>query len=121
MGPREIVSEADRQVRFARSGIDTPLKVSSVFGIISGVLFLSSFAALNQKLGPVDLSSPPTFVSLIIASAYGLLVILGSLVVLFAQMNIERRGVLAFFVFIASVLAIVGSLFFLSFIFGGPQ
>ena len=53
--------------------------------------------------------------------AYGLLVIFGGLVVLSAPMNIEPRGVLAFFVFIASLFAIMGSFFLLSFVFLGPQ
>ena len=48
-------------------------------------------------------------------------VILGSLAILFARMNIERRGVLAFFVFISSVLGMIGSLLFFGLAFLGPQ
>jgi hypothetical protein len=119
-------------MHFARSEIDTPLKVSSIFGVISGVLLLSSLLAFNLKLGPVDYSSlvtsssgyssPLTLPSLIIASTIdGLFVIFGGLTVLFARMNIERRGVLAFFVFISSLIGTIGSLFFLGLVFLGPQ
>jgi hypothetical protein len=52
---------------------------------------------------------------------YGLLVIFGGIVVLSAPMNIEPRGVLAFFVFIASLSAIIGSFFLLSSVFLAPQ
>jgi hypothetical protein len=37
-------------------------------------------------------------------------VIIGSLAVLFARMEEDRRGILGFFVFIASVFAILGSI-----------
>jgi hypothetical protein len=46
--------------------------------------------------------------------------IIGGLVALFARMSIEQRGVLAFFVFIASVLAILASLEFLLLTFPSP-
>jgi len=119
-------------VHFARSEIDTPLKLSSIFGVISGVLLLSSLLAFDLKLGPVDYSSlftsssgyssPLTFSSLIVASIIdGLFVIFGGLSVLFTRMDLERRGVLAFFVFIASVLGMIGSLLFLSLVFLEPQ
>jgi len=119
-------------MHFARSGIDTPSKVSGIFGIISGVLLLCSLAILDLKYGPLDFSSlftsssgyssPFSFSSLIIASMIGeVFVILGSLAILFARMNIERRGVLAFFVFISSVLGMIGSLLFFGLAFLGPQ
>jgi hypothetical protein len=90
-----------------------PLKVSAVFGVISSVLLLSSlaYAALTLNQRPVDYSSPLTvssvlFVGLIDAA----FVIIGSLAVLFARMEEDRRGILGFFVFIASVFAILGSI-----------
>jgi len=110
-------------MHIARSGIDTPLKVFAVFGVISGGLLPSSaaysFLTLYRPLDYSSLLNILFFISLI--TIYGLLVIFGSLVVLFAPMSIERRGVLAFFVFLASVFAVIGSFFFLSFIFLGPQ
>jgi len=119
-------------VHFARSGIDTTLKVSSIFGIISGVLLLCSLATLDLRYGPLDFSSlftsssgyssPFSFSSLIIASMIdGVFVICGGLAVLFARMNIQQRGVLAFFVFISSVLGMIGSLLFFGLVFLGPQ
>jgi hypothetical protein len=119
-------------LHFARLEIDTPLKVSSIFGVVSGVLLLSSLLAFNLKLAPVDYSSlftsssgyssPLTFSSLIVASIIdGLFVIFGGLSVLFTRMDIERTGVLAFFVFIASVLGMIGSFLFLSLVVLGPQ
>ena len=111
-------------MHFAGSGIDTPLKVSSIFGVICGVLLLSSLATFNLKLGPVDYSYPFTFTfffSELLVVSYAILVIFGGLVALFRQMSIEQRGVLAFFVFVSSIFAIIGSVFFLSFVFGGPQ
>jgi hypothetical protein len=84
-----------------------------MFGVISGVLLLSSiaYAALTVKLRPVDYSSPFTVSSL---SLVGMIdapfVVLGGLLGLFGRMSIEQRGVLAFFVFMASILAIIGSL-----------
>jgi hypothetical protein len=90
-----------------------PLKVSAVFGVISSVLLLSSlaYAALTLNQRPVDYSSPLTvssvlFVGLIDAA----FIIIGSLAVLFARMEEDRRGILGFFVFIASVFAILGSI-----------
>src|SRR5438093_5735197 len=99
-------------MHFARSGIDTPSKVSGIFGIISGVFLLCSLAILDLKYGPLALSSLFTsssgysyqfsFPSLIIASMIGeVFVILCSLAILFARTNMERRGVLAFCVFIS--------------------
>ncbi len=111
-------------MHFAKSGIDTPLKVFSIFGVISGISLISSLAylALTANLGLMGYSSQFAFLfSIIVGMAYGLLVIFGGLVVLSAPMNIEPRGVLAFFVFIASLLAILGSFFLLSFVFIGPQ
>jgi|SRR5712664_85497 len=110
-------------MHISRSGIDTPLKVSSVFGVISGVLLPSSAAyAVLTLYRPVDYSSLlNTLFFILLVMIYGLFVIFGSLVVLSANMSIERRGVLAFFVFLASVFAVIGSFFFLSFIFLGPQ
>ena|SRR2546425_9747051 len=119
-------------MHFARSGIDTPFKVSSILGIISGGLLLCSLATLDLKYGPLDFSSlftsssgyssPFSFSFLLIASMIdGVFVICGGLVVLFAGMNIQRRGVLAFFVFISSVLGIIGSLLFFGLVFLGPQ
>ena len=111
-------------MHFAKSGIDTPLKVFSMFGVISGISLISSLAyrALTEDLGLVGHGSQFAFLFSITAGmAYGLLVIFGGLVVLSAPMNIEPRGVLAFFVFIASLLAILGSFFLLSFVFIGPQ
>jgi hypothetical protein len=104
-------------MHFVRSETDTPLTVSSTFGIISGVLLLSSiaYAALTVNLRPVDYSSPLTVSSLsLLGMIDAVFVILGGLVGLFARMSIERRGVLAFFVFIASLFAIIGSLLLLS-------
>jgi len=91
--------------------------LSSLFGIASGVLLLSSIAyavlTLNQR--PVDYSSPFSVSYLllpgIITAAF---VIIGGLVGLFARMEIEPRGVLLFLVFIASLFAILGSLGFFS-------
>jgi hypothetical protein len=100
------------------------LKGFSIFGVISGILLISSLAyrALTVNLGPVYYSSQFGFLFFIMAGmVYGLLVIFGGLVVLSAPMNIEPRGVLAFFVFIASLFAIMGSFFLLSFLFLGPQ
>jgi hypothetical protein len=105
---------------FARSGIDTPLKVSSMFGVFSGILLISSFVALSVKLGWADYINASTLAFIMSGITYGLFVILGNLVVLYASMNIEPRGVLAFFVFLASVFALLGSLFFLMFAFLGP-
>jgi len=51
----------------------------------------------------------------------GVFVIFGGLAVLFARMSIERRGVLAFFVFISSVLGMFGSLLFFGLVLLGPQ
>jgi hypothetical protein len=106
-------------VRIASSGIDRPLKVTSVFGIMSGILFLSSLAEFNLKVG-LDYGFLLTLPWVVIITC-GFLVIPGGLLALLAEMSIEQRGIIAFFVFIASVLAIVGSLIFLAFIFGGPQ
>ncbi|TMI51118.1 hypothetical protein E6H20_04425 [Candidatus Bathyarchaeota archaeon] len=111
-------------MHFARSGIDTPLKVFSIFGVISGMLLISSLAylALVVNLGPVDYNSQLAFLFFtMVGMAYGLLVIIGGLVVLSAPMNLEPRGVLAFFVFIASLFAIIGSFFLFSFVILGPQ
>ena len=109
-------------MHFARSEIDTPLWLSSLLGIASGVMLLSSIAyavlTLNQR--PVDYSSPLTVSSLLLPGVIvAAFVIVGGLVSLFARMEIERRGVLAFFVFLASVFAIIGSWLFLSFVFLG--
>ncbi len=100
-------------MHFPRSEIDTPLKVSSVFGVISAVLLLSSVAyavlTLNQR--PVDYSSPLTVSSVLFVGLIdAVFVIIGSLAVLFARMEEDRRGILGFFVFIASVFAILGSI-----------
>ncbi len=95
-----------------------------MFGMAGGIMLISSLAyfALTRNLVPVGYSSQFAFLIFIMAGmVYGLLVILGGLAVLSAPMNIERRGVLAFFVFIASLFAIIGSFFFLSFLFLGPQ
>ncbi len=111
-------------MHFAKSGIDMPLKVFSMFGVISGISLISSLAyrALTTNLGPVGYSSQFAFsFFMMVGMTYGLLVIFGGLIVLFAPMNIEPRGVLAFFVFIASLLAVIGSFFLLSFVFLGPQ
>jgi hypothetical protein len=111
-------------LRFARSRIDRPLKVSALFGMISGGLLLSSLAYLDltTSLWSVGVGSELYFLLFIGAGmVYGLLDIFGSLVVLTASMSIESRGVLAFSVFIASVFAIIGSFFFLSFVFLGPR
>jgi hypothetical protein len=76
-------------------------------------------ATYALKLG--DYGNPfNLFLSIIAGLTYGLPLICGSLVVLFASMTIERRGVLAFFVFLASVFAMVGSLLSISFAFLGP-
>src|SRR5712664_2254024 len=98
-------------MHISRSGIDTPLKVSSVFGVISGVLLPSSAAyAVLTLYRPVDYSSLlNTLFFILLVMIYGLFVIFGSLVVLSANMSIERRGVLAFFVFLASVFAVIVS------------
>jgi len=111
-------------VHFARSGIDTPLKVFSIFGVISGMLLISSLAylAVTVNLGSVSYSSQFAFLFFtMVGMAYGLLVMFGGLVVLSAPMNIEPRGVLAFFVFIASLFAIIGSFFLFSSVVLGPQ
>jgi len=112
-------------MHLAKSEIDTPLKISAIFGVISGILLLSIlgyYGVLVLNLGPVDYSSLVSVLSLILlVMMYPVLIILGSLAVLFAHMTIERRGVLAFFVFMASVLAMIGSLFFLILPFQGPQ
>lgn len=111
-------------MHFAKSGIDTPLKVFSVFGVISGISLISSLAyrALTVNLGLVGYGSQFAFLFFsIVGMAYGLLVIFGGLVVLFAPMNVEPRGVLAFFLFIASLFAILWSFFLFSFLFVGSQ
>jgi hypothetical protein len=118
------VSGASSPMHFARSGIDGPLKVSSMFGVISGILLISSLAyrALTLNLGPLDYRSQFAILFFVMAGVvYGLLVIFSGLVVASAPMNIEPRGVLAFFVFIASLSAIIGSFFLLSSVFLGPQ
>ena len=111
-------------MHFARSGIDTPLEVFSIFGVISGVLLISSLAclAVTVNLGSVNYSSQFAFLFFtMVGMAYGLLVIFGGLVVLSASMNIEPRGVLAFFVFTSSLFAIIGSFFLFSSVILGPQ
>jgi len=89
-----------------------------MFGVFSGILLPSGMVTLALKLG--DYGNPSTLVYIIAGVTCGLLVMFGSLVVLTASVNIERRGVLAFFVFLASVFAILGSLLFLSLAFLGP-
>ena len=84
-----------------------------MFGVISAVLLLSSVAyavlTLNQR--PVDYSSPLTVSSVLFVGLIdAVFVIIGSLAVLFARMEEDRRGILGFFVFIASVFAILGSI-----------
>jgi hypothetical protein len=112
-------------MHLARSEIDTPLKVSAIFGVTSGVLLLSVvgyYGILALNSGMVDYSSLVSVLFFIfLVMTYPILIILGSLAVLFARMSIERRGVLAFFVFIASVFAMMGSLFFLTLPFQRPQ
>ena|SRR5947209_1984425 len=111
-------------MHFARSGIDTPLKVFSIFAVISGMLLFSGMAylALTVNLGPVNYGSQFAFLFFtMVGMGYGLLVILGGLVVLSAPMSIEPRGVLAFFVFMASLFAILGSFFLFSSVILGPQ
>ncbi|HEV2119265.1 MAG TPA: hypothetical protein VGS11_04035 [Candidatus Bathyarchaeia archaeon] len=106
-------------MQFAKSGIDTPLKVSSIFGVIIGALLLSSLATVVPTLSllPVDHSSPfPLSLIELLSIMDAVFVILGGLVVLSARVDIERRGVLAFFVFVASLFAMFGSLGFLSFL-----
>jgi hypothetical protein len=58
-------------MHFVRSGIDTPLKVSAIFGMISGIGLISSLAyrAITVNLGPVDYSSQFAFLSFIIWQA----------------------------------------------------
>ena len=100
------------------------MKVFSILGVISGMLLISSLAylALTVNLGPVNYSSQFAFLFFnMVGMAYGLLVIFGGLEVLSAPMNIEPRGVLAFFVFIASLFAIIGSFFLFSSVILGPQ
>jgi len=46
---------------------------------------------------------------------YALFVIVGAVILLFARMNEDRRGVLGFLVFTASVFAIIGAFGILSF------
>ena len=111
-------------MHFAKSGIDMPLKIFSLFGVISGISLISSLAyrALTVNLGPVGYGYVFAFLFFtMVGMGYGLLVIFGGLVVLTARMNIEPRGVLAFFIFIASLFAILWSFFLLSFLFVGPQ
>ncbi len=84
-----------------------------MFGVISAVLLLSSVAyavlTLNQR--PVDYSSPLTVSSVLFVGLIdAVFVIIGSLAVLFARMEEDRRGILGFFVFLASVFAILGSI-----------
>ncbi len=100
------------------------MKVFSIFGVISGMLLISSLAylAVTVNLGSVSYSSQFAFLFFtMVGMAYGLLVMFGGLVVLSAPMNIEPRGVLAFFVFIASLFAIIGSFFLFSSVVLGPQ
>jgi hypothetical protein len=95
------------------------------------VLLLCSLAIFELKFTPLDFalftsssgySSPFSFPSLVIASMIdGVFVIDGSLAVLFARLSIERRGMLAFFVFICSVLGMIGSLLVFALAFLGPQ
>lgn len=105
-------------MHLSRAEIDTSLKVSAIFGIINGVLLFSVlgyfYSIFTLNSGPVDYSSLVSVLFFIIlVTTYPILIILGSLAVLYSNMSIERRGVLAFFVFIASVLAMMGSLFLL--------
>ena len=100
------------------------MKVFSILGVISGMLLISSLAylALTVNLGPVNYSSQFAFLFFtMVGMAYGLLVIFGGLEVLSAPMNIEPRGVLAFFVFTSSLFAIIGSFFLFSSVILGPQ
>ena len=100
------------------------MKVFSIFGVISGMLLISSLAylAVTVNLGSVSYSSQFAFLFFtMVGMAYGLLVMFGGLVVLSAPMNIEPRGVLAFFVFIASLFAIIESFFLFSSVVLGPQ
>ncbi len=120
-----LASRASRYMHLARSEIDTPLKVSAIFGVISAALLLSVFGYYGIVIlnsGIVAYSSLfSVLLFILLGMTYPILIILGSLVVLFAPMSIERRGVLAFFVFMASVFAMLVSLFFLILPFQGPQ
>ena len=92
-----LISGASLHMHFAKSGIDAPLKIFSVFGVISGISLISSLAyrALTENLGPVGYGSQFAFLFFIMVGiAYGLLVIFGGLEVLSAPMNIEPRGCL---------------------------
>jgi len=105
-------------LHLAISKIDAPLKISSMLGVISGVLLPSSIAytalTLNQR--PVDYSSPFRVSSFLLPGmTYALFVIVGAVILLFARMNEDRRGVLGFLVFTASVFAIIGAFGILSF------
>src|SRR5260370_30672933 len=108
-----------------RSESDTALKGAASFGVISAGLLLSVFGYYGIVIlnsGIVAYSSLfSVLLFILLGMTYPILIILGSLVVLFAPMSIERRGVLAFFVFMASVFAMVVSLFFLILPFQGPQ
>jgi hypothetical protein len=111
-------------LRFAKSGIDTPLKILSIFGVISGVFLLSglAYAALTLGRGPADYSSPFTVPSLALLGVMdALLAIFGGLVALTANMSIDRRSGLVFLVTLASIFATFGVLGFLSLVFLGPQ
>ena len=84
-------------MHFARSGIESPLKVFSIFGVISGMLLISSLAylALVVNLGPVDYNSQLAFLFFtMVGMTSGLLVIIGGLVVLSAPMTSNRGGCL---------------------------
>lgn len=87
-----------------------------MLGVISGVLLLSSIAytalTLNQR--PIDYSSPFR-VSSFLLPGLTIFVIVGAVILLFARMNEDRRGVLGFLVFTASVFAIIGAFGILSF------
>ena len=109
---------ADNPLQRAWSKIDTPLKISSLSGVICGTGLLSSiaytFLTLNQR--PVDHSIPPIFpfvmVPGLIDSSF---ILIGALVLVFAPLNNELKGVLGFLVFLGSLLAVIGSMIILNY------
>jgi hypothetical protein len=89
------------------------LRIASTLGIISGVLLLSSVAytALTLSQRPVDYSSPfQVSFFLLPGLIWAVFVIVGGIAGLFSRMDDDRRGILGFVVFIASIFAILGAL-----------
>jgi hypothetical protein len=91
-----------------------------MFGVFSGLFWISSFVALSLKLWLLGYFDLDSLLFIMPVLSYGLIIIFGNLVVLSASMSIEWRGILAFLMFLSSVFAIFGSVLFLVLGFLGP-